>query len=236
MIKLVRLFSLGLLAVMVPAGAAMALTVAEFNAAYNAFNFGVVGSGNSNAGDLANLSFGLNMTTDGSTVTMTFSNSSAISAVIAQIYLDDSGESLLGNPAIVSPAVNNVLKFTVGGGSPANMPGGNNISFDANTALSVYANNPSPKNGIGQGESLVLQYDLLTDLTTLSDAMQDGTLRFGMHVQSIGTAGNSDAFIGTPNELPPTDPPLNPVPEPATMVLFGMGAGLLAVRKRLGAQ
>lgn len=233
--KLVKYLTLGMLALMAP-GAAMALTVAEFNAAYSGFNFGVVGSGNSNAGDLANLSFGLSLVTDGTTVTMTYSNNSAISSVIAQIYVDDSGEALLGTPTILSPVVNNQLKFVVGSGAPANMPGGNNIGFSANTALSVYAANPAPKNGIGQGESLVLQYTLLSDLGTLSDALQDGTLRFGMHVQSIGTAGNSDAFVGTPNELPPPPPPLDPVPEPATMVLFGLGAGMLAARKRLGGQ
>ncbi len=226
--RLVRFLTLGVLATVIP-GAAMALTVAEFNTAYSAFNFGVVGSGNSNAGDLANLAFDLSLVTDGTTVTMTFGNSSSIQSVITQIYLDDSGEALLGSPTIVSPMVNNVLKFTVGSGSPADMPGGSGIGFSANTSLSVYANSPAPRNGIGQGESLVLSYTLLTDIDTLSAAIQDGTLRFGMHVQSIN-GGTSDAFVGTPNELPP--PPFDPVPEPATMVLFGLGTGLLAVRKR----
>ena len=230
---LVRFTILGILALMVP-GAAMALTIGEFNDVYDNFNFNVLSQGGVTNADLAALDFDLVLVTDGTYVTMTFSNASSIASVIAQIYLDDSGDSLLGSPTILSPMVNKVLNFTVGGGSPANLPGGNDpsVSFSANTALSLYANNPSPKNGIGQTESLVVRYTLLTDITTLSDALQDSTLRFGMHVQGIGTGDNSLSFVGTPDELPPPPPPLDPVPEPATMVLLGMGTLFLAGRSR----
>lgn len=42
-----------------------------------------------------------------------------------------------------------------------------------------------------------------------------------------------DAFDSNPLSTTPPPTPNTPVPEPATMVLFGMGAGLLAVRKRM---
>lgn len=231
--RIVRYLTLGMLALVVP-GAAMALTIDEFNAAYSNFNFGVLSQGGVSDDDLAALDFDLVLETDGTYVTMTFSNVSSVESVIAQIYLHDSGEALLGSPTILSPMVNNELKFVVGSGSPTNLPGGNDpgVNFAANTALSVYASSPAPKNGIGQTESLVLQYTLLTDITTLSDALQDGTLRFGMHVQSIGDDGNSLSFVGTPDELPPPPPPQDPVPEPATLVLLCMGTSFLAVRKR----
>lgn len=226
---------LAMLTLCIPA-ASMALTIDEFNDVYDNFDFHVLNQGGVSDADLAALDFNLVLETDGTYVTMTYSNASAVKSVIAQIYLHDSGEALLGSPSILSPMVNNVLKFTMGGGAPANLPGGNapSVAFSANTALSAYANNPSPKNGIGQTESLVLRYTLLTDITTLSDALQQGNLRFGMHVQSIGSGGGSLSFVSAPGELPPSTPPLAPVPEPATIALLGMGTIFIAGRLRLG--
>ena len=55
----------------------------------------------------------------------------------------------------------------------------------------------------------------------------------GLHWTMACGNDNINVFDSNPlSTIPP--PPLNPVPEPATMVLFGMGAGLLAVRKRMG--
>lgn len=56
----------------------------------------------------------------------------------------------------------------------------------------------------------------------------------GLHWTMACGNDNVNVFDSNPlSTIPP--PPLNPVPEPATMLLFGMGAGLLAVRKRMSA-
>lgn len=222
--------------VLAVSGMAHAFTIDDFDTVTDPsqaalYCFDLVGSGNSSAADLAELDFGLAVTTSGSKLFFEFINESDISSVITLIYFDDSGSSLIGNGTVVSTQVNNVLKFNIGGGSPSNMPGGNGIGFTANTALTAHASNPKPKNGVGAGEKLVLSYDYLT--ATPADviaALNNGTLRVGFHVQSIGTAGESDAFVSKPFTTPP--PPLDPIPEPSTLVLLGMGSSFLFTRLR----
>ena len=85
---------------------------------------------------------------------------------------------------------------------------------------------------MNSGENLVLAYDVF-DLPGFGDAISNNTFRIGLHIRSIGDGGESDAFIGCLLDVPPdTSTPQDPVPEPSTLVLMGMGSAFLLMRKR----
>ncbi len=146
------------------------------------------------------------------TVIFTVSNASGGSASsIANVYFDDLAIALLGSVTITNgPGV----AFS-SGGSPSDLPAGNTAGFAADRAFS--ANNPKPTNGINPGESLVLTFNLINGGTYASvlSAMNNGSLRVGMHVIAFAN-GESESFI---------------TPTPGSMALLGL-AGLCVGRRR----
>lgn len=203
------------------------------------FTFSVIGTPNSTLADLGLLDFGLAMSEDNGQLIFEFVNVSSTASVIAQIYLDDSDLGLFANGSVLDSSAG--VDFAVGSPTPPNLPSGNSLSpkFDTNGALSAFANNPAPSNGISElPEYLVLAYDYAggSDFQDVYDAFFTGDLRIGMHVISIGTLGQSDAFIATPTDVPPPPRPLDPVPEPATVALLGMGSCFLVARMKFAAR
>ena len=98
----------------------------------------------------------------------------------------------------------------------ANLPGGNNIGFEVDSAFT--AANPRPVNGLDPGESIVFLFGGASYEHVLS-SVQSGDFRIAMHVQEIGRHGqDSAAFV-------------NVIPEPGSTLAMLLG-GLLLLRRR----
>ncbi len=145
----------------------------------------------------------------------TFHNDSTVQSCITNIYFDD------------GPIIGATMNIINGPGTlfaedgPNNMPGGEDIFFDADREFNVGAEPPPSSNGInyiGIGEWATVE--LILDGFTLLDvltALDLGTLRVGVHIQDF-TDGSSESAV-------------NLVPEPATMCLLGLG-GLILRKKQ----
>jgi hypothetical protein len=97
------------------------------------------------------------------------------------------------------------------------LPGGNGNPINFTTDLEAEAANPKPSRGLNPGESLTIDLDIAGgfDFQDVLDALADGSLRIGMHVQSF-ESGGSESILNVP------------VPEAGTLALLGAGLAGLA--------
>lgn len=156
----------------------------------------------------------MDVTQQGSNVLFAFTNTGPLASSITDIYFDDNDLHLTFGSFVPSVGVG----YTVGA-SPSNLPGGSPYSFSSE--YSFDSDNPIQPKGVNPGESLTIVFSLADSyqFSDILDALNDGSMRVGLHVQGFANGG-SEGFIND-------DP--NPVPEPGTMVLLGVGMLGLAI-------
>lgn len=153
-----------------------------------------------------------------------FTNTGPSASTITEVYFDapDTTPSLdLGLAGIVNGAG---VQFYEGKITPSNLPGGGSLIDPFVSDVGAGAEQPSAHKGVDPYEYVLLEmsynssYDLL-------DMLRDEELRIGLHVTSMGNGSYSESFINNSFE--------SNIPEPASLILFGATASVVAfVRRR----
>lgn len=149
-----------------------------------------------------------------------FRNVGPANSSITDIYFDDG--TLLGVASLRNTA--GLVEFSLGA-SPPNLPGGNNVGFNATAGFSVDSDPPTQPMGVNPGERLGVVFNLINGTTynDLLTAINGGSaLKIGLHAQGF-EGGQSASFVNAPT----------PVPLPASAGLLLIGLAALARRRRL---
>jgi hypothetical protein len=131
---------------------------------------------------------------------------------ITRIFFEDRA-GVLGNDVSIADSTG-VVSLQPNDG--ANLPGGNNISFQVDTAFVAKA--PPTTNGLSPGESVVFLFNGSV-YDALVASIVSGDFRIALHVQQIGMNGEDSAAFVT-------------IPEPASAMLGLIGTLLLLRRRR----
>jgi len=166
------------------------------------------------------------------TMTVTISNNGGGS--IAEIYIDapGTGAGYLLTSLIESPPN---VDFVIGGGN--HLPGDNNANPDFESELKAAAGSPSTTLGVNNGESIGLVFTISALLTQsdIDNLLDNGDLRFGIHVQALPglTGDDSRSFVsGDPCTVDCDGSTRTVTPEPASMLLLGTGLLVVAHARR----
>jgi len=165
----------------------------------------------------------------GGRVSFRFFNTGPLGSSITDVYFADG--TLLG----IAQIINGTGVSFSQGASPPNLPGGNLASppFQTTAGFLADSNPPVAANGVNPGEQMTIIFNLINGktfantLAALNLGGAPGGLRIGIHVQAF-VGGGSESFI---NRSPPTN-----VPEPASLLMFGigmLGLGFLSYRRRI---
>ena len=185
------------------------------------FSFGNIT--NNLAGDAAigEAQLSMDVTANGENILFLFSNSGPADSSITDIYFDDD-VPLLQFSAFVYYSTGGVA-YSVGA-APPDLPGGS-LSFSADYAYDSDSGNPGVQaNGINPGEQLGLLFDYCgVGFDQVIAALESGGLNVGIHVQGFESGGSESFTTNSPA----------PVPEPATVLLLGIGLiSLTGIRRK----
>jgi hypothetical protein len=197
----------------------------------SAFSFGNIAGGDT-PGDSYINSFTFDVVDLGQSVLFNIKNSgdaASPSMFISKVFFDDNKDSFFDdNTYLSSPLVNigNVGEvFFTGGASNDQLPqGGNNFTTKYAFTRDTGAGNAF---GIEAGESLRLSFT--ADYKLVIAALNDGTLKLGLHVQGLPNS-QSDSYISTSSGN------TQDTPEPLTMLAAGAAVGFGTMFKKQRAQ
>jgi len=147
---------------------------------------------------------------------LTISNNNGAGPAIDIVYFDPTPNNLISG--IIIGSFTGTVGFQ-GGGNPQNLPSGNNALPPFAAAYIISAtNSPGNVNRIDSGESLTVS----ATGGNLADLFNAGSVRLGLHVQSIGAAGASESLVAVGSA----------VPEPSTLGLGAAGFALCVLARR----
>lgn len=143
-----------------------------------------------------------------------FKNEGPDASSIACVYFDDRAGVLHD----ISSIINDTGVSFSAGGSPENLPGGNDVGFVAN--FWATADPPPAHNGVDPGELLGIVFDLQAGAMfgDVIAQISGGALRIGIHVIDFASGGSESFMV--------------PVPGAFLLGVLGLGYAGMKLRRR----